>query len=930
MERLRGAFQASCDGHTLMVHMHGSSGMGKTALAQRFAEEVAARDTIVLGGRCYEREAVPYKVWDSLVDAMSRHLRSLPRGDVGELLPLEILSLTRIFPVLLRVEAIAAFPRRAFEIPDPQEVRRRAFLAFREFFVRLATRKRVVLWLDDVQWGDVDSAGLLAELLRPPEPPPLLLLLGYRTEEAATSPFLEAMRDPRIAQNLAAEVREIAVEPLGLEDAQALACTLLRGEDAAKMEQAQTIAVESHGSPFYVDELVRYLEVHATLSAKNVRLEDVLLERIAALSEDAQRLLDVIAIAGGPIAKGAALSATQLEGDPAERAIAVLRSAHLTRSTRQNEAFETFHDRVRETVTANLSEEKRREWHGRLAVALMASSAADPEALVEHFQASGDRERAGEYAVLAGDKAVATLAFERAARFYSEALELQKLTEVETHRLQWKLGDAFANGGFGAQAARAYLSAVVGASAADAIELRRIAAEQYLKSGHTREGLAVLREVLGAVGLAMSKAPWQALVGILLYEAYFRLRGYGFRRCDASQVSPAVLRRIDVCMTAASSLGMTDQIRGTYFVKRGVFLALRAGELDRVAYAMDAELWAVASAGGRALKRLDRMLSVAGELAAQVNTGKALGLVHMVECIAAYLSGRFRAGLEASSRAREVLTNMCTGVAWELANSEMFGLWSLWQRGEFLELSRRVPQLLSEARQRGDLYQLASVRLGLSNTAWLCSDDPEGARREASEAMADWPRDNVHLQHYWALVADVHVDLYEGAGELAMQRLHTWWKPIARALLFHCQIIFLEALGLRTRAALCAARTSVAPEPLLRSAERDIRRMEREKMPWSNAMAQVFRGALTFARGDDAASVAHLTKAVAALEACDMAMWATAARWRLGEVQGGDKGAELVAQAKAFMVKERIKNPERMLAMLAPGFSRALRGLLGR
>ncbi|MEI7895276.1 MAG: hypothetical protein WCI05_19420 [Myxococcales bacterium] len=303
-------------------------------------------------------------------------------------------------------------------------------------------------------------------------------------------------------------------------------------------------------------------------------------------------------------------------------------------------------------MTANLSEEKRREWHGRLAVALMASSAADPEALVEHFQASGDRERAGEYAVLAGDKAVATLAFERAARFYSEALELQKLTEVETHRLRWKLGDAFANGGFGAQAARAYLAAVVGASAADAIELRRVAAEQYLRSGHTREGLAVLREVLAAVGLAMPKAPWQSLVGILLYEANFRLRGYAFPRRDASQVSTEVLRRIDVCATAGSSLGMTDNIRGSYFVKRAVFLALHAGELDRVAYAMVGEVMSVSLAGGRSLKRLDHVLSVARELAERVNTPKALGFFHTHEACSAYLCGRLKAGRCARSQGR--------------------------------------------------------------------------------------------------------------------------------------------------------------------------------------------------------------------------------------------------------------------------------------
>ena len=113
------------------------------------------------GGRCYEQESVPYKALDQLIDGLSQYLPP-PAGSAAELLPVEILALSRLFPVLGRVEAIASARRDVLEIPDPQEQRRRGFVALRELLVRLAREHPLVLFVDDLQWGDVDSAALFA------------------------------------------------------------------------------------------------------------------------------------------------------------------------------------------------------------------------------------------------------------------------------------------------------------------------------------------------------------------------------------------------------------------------------------------------------------------------------------------------------------------------------------------------------------------------------------------------------------------------------------------------------------------------------------------------------------------------------------------------------------------------------------------------
>jgi serine/threonine protein kinase len=156
------------DGVTQTVFVSGRSGEGKTTLAEHFLASLRQdRSVAAMGGRCYDRESVPFKALDALIDALASYLRALPEADAARLMPDDIAVLARVFPVLDRVQVVAEASAGRTLTLDEQQMRQRAFAALRALLMRISRRSPVIWFIDDLQWGDADSAEALFETLRP-------------------------------------------------------------------------------------------------------------------------------------------------------------------------------------------------------------------------------------------------------------------------------------------------------------------------------------------------------------------------------------------------------------------------------------------------------------------------------------------------------------------------------------------------------------------------------------------------------------------------------------------------------------------------------------------------------------------------------------------------------------------------------------------
>ncbi len=840
---LAAAYAQARDGHAVVVTITGPSGIGKTATVRQFVQGLPA-DAWVLAGRSYEHEVMPFRALDPIIDALAVRLAGEPalvagladRGALGRLLP-------ALRPALGDDVALA-----------PAELRRRGFAAFRALCGAIAATRPLVLWLDDLQWSDRDSAALLAALWRGPDAPPVLVIAACRAADLAQSPVLRALA-------ATAGPRAIALALDGLDRAAAAALARAVAVDARAID-ADAIAAESAGSPF----LVRELALAARRGA-GLTVDELVGARVDALPPAARAILRAVALAHRPIAERCAIAAAGAGGRDEVRA---LRAVGLLRGT-GDDALDTYHDRIREAVIAACPADVRRAGHRALALELTARG-GDRELVAMQWRDAGDRVAAAHAAAIAAQDAVAARAFDRAAALWAIAADTADDPAIaEAHAIA--AAEALTGAGQPRAAAAAFVQLAARSPVARATELRRRAAEVLLRSGHLADGLTELDDVLARLGLRLPPTPRRALASLAWHRARLAVRGTRFRERAAAQVDPVALTRVDACWSVAVSLGMTDHIRGADFQARYTLAALAVGEPTRVARALALEACYAATTGARGRARALALAARAEPLAARTDDALARAMVPLAIGIAAHQGGAWRVARDRCAEAFGRFEAIAT-TSFETSIARFFWLEALIYLGDMDALTAALPGGLADAERRGDVYAANYLRGGPPNIAWLWRGEPARALTEARAAAAMWPAGGgFHVQHYCAMLVETQAHLYLGDGAAAWARIDRDWRGLAGSMLLRAQNVLIEGLYLRGRAALAAG-----GDAMVRRAARDAARIRGERMPWGDGLAALLEAGVATARG----APVDWRPIAAQLEALDMGMHAAAARHRAG------------------------------------------------
>jgi tRNA A-37 threonylcarbamoyl transferase component Bud32/tetratricopeptide (TPR) repeat protein len=926
---LRAAWDTTAAGKLTTVLLCGESGVGKSFTARRFTTQlqVDCPDLVLLEGRCYEREAVPYKTLDGIVDALSRRLARMTEGEVRALLPTRSAVLAQVFPAMLRVPDIAKeYAARSTSI-EPHELRRRAFLGLRDLFTRVALKRRTAVVIDDLQWADDEGLRALVEVLRPPAPPPLLLLGTVRMSGAGGDAALA-----RLCAAIPGDVRVLRIANLQHDEARQLAAALLERTGATEND-LETIVREASGHPLFVEELARHVASGGS-ARDEVKLDDAIWSRIALLEPATRDLAELVAIAGKPIPQEIVVAAARGERVDFNRRVGTLRASNIARTggARWVDAIEPYHDRVREAVLAQLDEPRRRALHERLAIAFEASSHGDAETLATHWRGAGHRPFAARHAIAAGDQAQSTFAFDRAAEWYEQALELlpdsgsasnatRSTPEAASRReVRIKLGNALASAGRGALAAPHFEAVATESDPAEALELRRRVAEQLLRSGVFDRGMEVSRAVLAGIGMRMPSTRFGALVTLLYYRALLGLRGLRFQERPRARITPEQLAYVDTCWSIGFALGFADSFMGIIFMTRALLLALSAGEIERIIRGVSAEVAITGTEGGPAWPRMQKLVAYSRELAKRSGSIQARYFAFAGPGFGFFLSGRFREAADDLSAALDLLKDGSSGFVYEHVTARIFMIESLHYMGGYAELGRLQDEGMRSAVERGDVYATVSMRIGHCGMAWLVEDRPDVADDHAVAAIAEWSSRALHVEHILGLVARVHAKLYADDPEHAHALASEMLRRQRESLLWRLQITRLRSIHHRGTTALAMIERGLGDrDALLREAEQAARATERERVEWAQPFAMILRAGIALRSDARARAIGHLDAAAREFDAAAMKGYAAATRDRAARLRADDSTAQEIEHAAEFFRSEGVLVPDRMIATLAPG-----------
>jgi hypothetical protein len=763
-----------------------------------------------------------------------------------------------------------------------------------------------VLLIDDLQWADHDSMVLMRELRREPDAPRLLIVATSRPADKD-----ENQRDADVRKSFT----RIALPVLPHEDARALVASLLRraGIDA----DAEALAREARGHPLFINEIVRHVSAHPQNDRRELHLEQAIRDRVDRLDLGERRILELVVLAGRPLAEAIVLHAAKLPADRFARALVSLENAHLVLRSRDRRrvTLEPYHDCVRQALSGG--EAGDREQHRALAEALAQHAPDENELLAQHWLGAGEPVLAARYTRAAAEQAETAFAFDHAARLYRQALGLAgDGVDEKSAAIGRKLADVLTSAGLFYEAGEAYL-ALLRQPGVDERDLKRLAAQQFLISGHYDRGYSLAREVLAATGLRLPASSPRLILRLLWYRLRLRLRGLSFRARRDDQIPVEKLRLVDTLWSLGTPIGLIHPVLGAVLINRCLLEALACGAASRLPRLLGYEVGIGSAQRSGSQRSKTTMLGLAA-LTASTSDLETIGAYFWARAQWSFYAHEWAAAAghaDAGERIQRYLGK------WTMPLSPLpvFATWSRHFLGLIKEESQRISLGERIALERNNFHAQCYYQMFIAGEHSLIRDRSDYLKHNAERLLAHYKGEHFTLNHFGIQFSLVQRELYCGDASAAHAMQAALWRSARRALLLRFDFVAIRALCLRAQTALAKAyRVQAERAALLREAERCVARLRRWRSGWVVAQASLLEGGIAELGGQHDRASACYRAAEAAFTAAQMRLCAAVARRHVARLVGGAEGQRRVQDVDDWMCAEGVIQPERIAWLHCP------------
>ncbi len=432
LQALERSLREMLDGTSRLVALAAPAGLGKTRLAEEFLRAAAARGCQVRRGYCEsELSAAPLQPFLQILRSIFKLERAMSGSEAAEAVEA---GLAAIDPGLLAHRDELLRTLSLSRIDDGEAARKRStaqrtILALRALFDTLAAAEPQVVFIDDWQWAD-DATREVLEAIHGLEQRPILLLIATRDLSAG---------EPGLG-----DARVLELAPLSDDETARTIGRLLPRADPVVVTK---IRQRAGGNPLYIEELCHsaayeHAERGPGAAKSGSAWLDMLIEsRLARLPEAQAEVVRAAAVIGNVVPAWLLESITGCgEGHPLVRGLAAQDFVYPSGNAG---SLRFKHGITRDVIYDSVGLHQRRAMHLRIAAALLEQGAAGGqeevyEALAYHFGAGGQAGEAARYAELAGDKAVAASALDRAQTQYRAALAaLDRLEPSDQNYQRW-------------------------------------------------------------------------------------------------------------------------------------------------------------------------------------------------------------------------------------------------------------------------------------------------------------------------------------------------------------------------------------------------------------------------------------------------------------------------------------------------------------
>jgi DNA-binding CsgD family transcriptional regulator len=434
MGDLKAALDETLAHRTQLVMLVGEAGIGKTRTARELAGVAEGRGLRVLWGRCQQDQgAPPYWPWTLVIRS---YLQSQEPEELAAQMGAGAPDIAQVIPeVRDRLPNLEPSPH----LDNPDHARFRLFDAITTFFRRASLRQPLMLVLDNLHWADRPSLLLLEFLSREVTDSPLLLLGTYRDTELTrrhplTLTLGELNREPWF--------QRMALRGLSQDEVNSY-IQIIAG-CAPPVELAKAVHSQTEGNPLFMTQVVKLLVQEGDLLPDtnpgsrgwDIRIpagvHEAIGRQLDRLSDGCQQMLALASVVGREFDLRVL---ERLEGAASEDALLELleeaMAAHVIEEAPQAVGrYQFTHVLIQNSLAREMSATRRARLHLRIGQALEELNAdnlpAHASRLAHHFSqaaAVGGLEKLVRYCLLAGERSLATYAWEEALSHFQEGLE---------------------------------------------------------------------------------------------------------------------------------------------------------------------------------------------------------------------------------------------------------------------------------------------------------------------------------------------------------------------------------------------------------------------------------------------------------------------------------------------------------------------------